>query len=235
MNKSHLWIAWLEWIASARIPPGWTHDGLRARVDRVYTQHQLNLQRGKFLWKLFLMTFHPKGEGLVSWSPDGTAVVVSAGHAQWSGFLALWFQHTQLSSLTRQLNYFGFSATRCAATRTTKYAHPDFTRDNCQLHRIRRKTFHGTPVPPAPPSPKTFHGTPAPKPSLPKRPARRSKRPARRSKRLAREGAVAREVAWPPWSPHKNESTVLSLQWVDLNHSYDEAQQNLLPPIVLCE
>lgn len=216
MNKSQPWVAWLEWIASARIPPGWTEEGLRARVDRVHTQHRLHLQRGKFLWKLFLMAFHPQGEGLVSWNPDGTAVVVSAGHAQWSGFLALWFQHNRLSTLQRQLNYFGFSTTRCAATRATTYAHPHFTRENCQLHLIRRKTFHGTPAPkrPAPPAPK---------------------RPARLSKRIAREGAVAREVAWPPRSPHKNESTVLPLQWVDLNHSYDEAQQNLLPPMASCE
>ena len=108
--KSQAWVAWSEWIASARTPPGWTQEDVRKQIDQVHTQHKLNLQRGKFLWKLFLMAFHPMGEGLVSWNPDGTAVVVSAGNKQdppWRQFLALWFQHTHFASVQRQLNYFG--------------------------------------------------------------------------------------------------------------------------------
>ena len=130
------------WIANA-IPDGWSETKLRGTLETVKEQYDYNRPRGKFLWKLFLMTFHPQGAGLLDWNSDGTVLVVQgAKTAAWKAFLFMWFNHNNMSSIQRQLNYYGFSTTRFNATNIVHYAHPHFTRDTCQLHMIseRRST-----------------------------------------------------------------------------------------------
>ena len=207
------------WIANARIPDGWSETKLRGTLETVKEQYDYNRPRGKFLWKLFLMTFHPQGAGLLDWNSDGTVLVVQgAKTAAWKAFLFMWFNHNNMSSIQRQLNYYGFSTTRFNATNIVHYAHPHFTRDTCQLHMIRRKTFHGVPR-----SPSTKRAA-----SLPPVGERKSKRLANKITTAPPPPPQAEAgFPWAPWSPSCKDSVeaLWTCPVLDLaNLDYDEAQ-----------
>ena len=218
---------------------------MEGQIREVERQQLANKPRGKFLWKVFLMLFHPRGKNLFEWTADGAGVIVSRGPFQLlSAYIHLFFNHNSVASMMRQFNYYGFSSQNCKKTSTTVYTHPCFTRDACQIFCVRRTTFKGHARHPEPECVIKRKAEAAP----PQRCRRRRRRAAGAAAGAAAAGAAAAGAAaagaaaageiehsvafpWSPWSSYLEPAppTTAALLELELDQlDYDEAQRNFL-------
>ena len=95
-----------------------------------------------FLQKLYTMLEDESAAAIMSWTPNGDAIVVHQPEAFAQQLLPLYFKHNNFSSFVRQLNTYGFNKVDPDAW---VFGHPDFKRGlKDQLHLIQRKSSHKT-------------------------------------------------------------------------------------------
>lgn len=94
----------------------------------------------KFLKKIFYMLEENKFSEMISWSNDGSALIIKNPTSFANEVLPLYFKHSNFSSFIRQLNMYKFKKTKnCYYDHI--YTHPMFQRGRIDLLRsIQRKT-----------------------------------------------------------------------------------------------
>ena len=78
-----------------------------------------------FLQKLYTMLEDESAHAIMSWTPNGEAIVVHQPEAFAQQLLPLYFKHNNFSSFVRQLNTYGFNKVDPDAW---VFGHPDFKR-----------------------------------------------------------------------------------------------------------
>lgn len=103
----------------------------------------------QFILKLLLMLETPYHSGIITWSEDGTSIIIHNNTLFETRVLPQHFIISRMDSFTRQMNLYGFKRTSDARKQRQKegidkfttFEHPNFQRDQPHLvaHIVRKK------------------------------------------------------------------------------------------------
>lgn len=93
----------------------------------------------KFLRYLYKI-LEREDPNIISWTPDGLSFSIFNRHRMEIEILPKYYKHSNISSLNRQLNYFGIRRMTQASAPVSTYSHPYLVRGNpLTLKLIKRR------------------------------------------------------------------------------------------------